>query len=232
MKIRDKGFVVTMAVCALAVGAVAAVSLSYAFPKKGEEIPPVSDATTVEETPSTTVATTTAVQDVQIPVTNLPDLRVTTTTPTTTTTTTAAPVTDLYVLPLTNEVSRPFSNGELVFSETMQDWRVHNGVDFVGKEGDTVKAAATGRVSAIREDVLWGNVVEIDHGYGIVSRYCGVLARNIKVGDTVAVGEPIGVLKTVPCEEADAPHLHLEVLSGGAPLDAVTVIGLEVRYSE
>ena len=219
-----------MAVCALAVGAVAAVSLSNVLPKKGEEVPPVSDATKASETPSTTV--TTAVQDVQIPVTNLPDLRVTTTTATPTTGTTAAPVADLYVLPLTNEVSRSLSNGELVFSETMQDWRVHNGVDFVGKQGDTVKAAATGRVSAIREDVLWGNTVEIDHGYGIVSRYCGVLARNVKVGDTVAVGEPIGVLKTVPCEEADGPHLHLEVLSGGVPLDAVALIGLEVRYTK
>ncbi len=230
MKIRDKGFVATMAVCALAVGAVAAVSLSNVLPQKWEQVPPVSDATTASETPSTTAST--AVQDVQIPVTNLPDLRVTTTTATPPTGTTAAPVADLYVLPLTNEVSRPFSNGELVFSETMQDWRVHNGVDFVGKEGDTVKAAATGRVSAIREDVLWGNTVEIDHGYGIVSRYCGVLARNIKVGDTVAVGESIGVLKTVPCEEADGPHLHLEVLSAGVPLDAVAVIGLEVRYAK
>lgn len=230
MNIRDKGFVATMAVCALAVGAVAAVSLANALPKKGEEVPPVSDATTVSETPTTTV--TTAVQDVQIPVTNLPDLRVTTTTTTPTTSTTAAPVTGLYVLPLTNEVSCPFSKGELVFSETMQDWRVHNGVDFVGKEGDEVKALATGRVSVIREDVLWGGVIEIDHGYGIFSRYCGVSARNIKVGDTVAVGKPIGVLTTVPCEEADGAHLHLEVLSGGVPQDAVSLIGLEVRYAE
>ena len=231
MKIRDKGFVATMAVCALAVGAVAAVSLANALPKKGEEVPPVSDVTTASETPATTV--TTAVQDVQTPVTNLPDLRVTTTiTIPTTTGTTAAPVAGLYVLPLTNEVSRSFSNGELVFSETMQDWRVHNGVDFVGKEGDTVKAAATGRVSAIYEDVLWGDVIEIDHGYGITSRYGGVSARNVAVGDTVAVGEPIGVLTTVPCEAADESHLHLEVLSGEQPQDAVALIGLEVRYTE
>ena len=230
MKIRDKGFVVTMAVCALAVGAVAAVSLANALPKKGEEVPPVSDATTASETLSTTA--TTAVQDVQNPVTNVPDLRVTTTTTPTTTGTTAAPVAGLYVLPLTNEVCRSFSTGDLVFSETMQDWRVHNGVDFVGKEGDTVKAAATGRVSAIYEDVLWGDVIEIDHGYGITSRYGGVSARSIAVGDTVAVGDPIGVLTTVPCEAADGPHLHLEVLSGEQPQDVVAFIGLEVRYAE
>lgn len=227
MKIRDKGFFVTMGVCVLAVGAVAAVSLSYAFPKEEEVVPPVTDLTTTTATTPTTV-----VQDVQTPVTNVPDLRTTTTTTPTTTGTTAAPVTDLYVLPLTNEVSRPFSNGELVFSETMQDWRVHNGVDFVGKEGDEVKAAATGTVTAIREDILWGHVMEIDHGFGITSRYCGVSARNLQVGDTVSVGEPIGVLTSIPCEAADGAHLHLEILTAGKPLDAVSVIGLEVRYSK
>lgn len=222
MKIRDKGFFVTMGVCILAVGAVAAVSLSYVFPREEDTVPPV---------PSTTAApttTTTEAQQVQTPVTNVPDLRTTTAT-TIATTTTPPPVASLYVLPLTNEVKKPFSNGELLFSETMQDWRIHNGTDFVGKEGAEVKAAANGTVKKIAEDTLWGHVIEIDHGFGIVSRYCGVSARNIQEGDAVEVGEVIGVLTTVPCEEADGAHLHLEILSSDKPLDPVKVIGLEVR---
>ncbi|MBE6757535.1 MAG: M23 family metallopeptidase [Ruminococcaceae bacterium] len=225
MKIRDKGFFVTMGVCILAVGAVAAVSLSYVLPREKDTVPPVTTTTT-----PTTAATT--AQQVQTPVTDVPDLR--TTTPITTTdaatvTTTEVPAADLYVLPLTNEVKKAFSNGELVYSETMQDWRVHNGTDFAGKEGAEVKAAANGTVKAIFEDTLWGNTVEIDHGFGIVSRYCGVSARGIKVGDSVRVGEPIGVLSAVPCEEADGAHLHLEILSSEKALDPVAVIGLEVR---
>jgi len=223
MKIRDKGFFVTMGVCILAVGAVAAVSLSYVFPREDDTVPPVTSTTA----PTTT---TTAAQQVQTPVTNVPDLRTTTTTTTTAAvTTTAPPMADLYVLPLTNEVKKAFSKGELVFSETMQDWRVHNGTDFAGKEGAEVKAAANGTVKAIFEDTLWGNTVEIDHGFGIVSRYCGVSARGIKVGDSVRVGEPIGVLSAVPCEEADGAHLHLEILSSEKALDPAAVIGLEVR---
>ncbi len=228
MKIRDKRFFVTMGVCVAAVGAVAAVSLSYAFPKE-DTVPPVNTGTT---TTTTAATTTTVAQQVQRPITNVVDTRTTTTVPTEGVTTTAAPMADLYVLPLTNEVKKAFSNGELVYSDTMQDWRVHNGVDFVGKEGAEVKAAANGTVTATYKDPLWGDVIELDHGFGIISRYCGVAARNRRVGDAVKVGEPIGVLTTVPCEAADGPHLHLEILSSGKPLDAVAVIGLEVRNSQ
>ncbi len=225
MKIRDKGFFVTMGVCILAVGAVAAVSLSYAFPREEDTVPPVTSTTTP-------TVTTTAAQQVQTPVTDVPDLRTTVTTTATdatATTTTAPSAADLYVLPLTNEVKKGFSNGELVYSETMQDWRVHNGTDFAGKEGAEVKAVANGTVKKITEDTLWGRVIEIDHGFGIVSRYCGVTARNIRVGDAVKVGDPIGVLSVIPCEEADGMHLHLEIFSSQKPLDPVEVIGLEVR---
>lgn len=222
---KDKGFYIALAVCLVAVGVVAVVSLTNMLPLAEEET-----------TPTTTVpSTTTTVQDVQNPVTNIPDLRTTTAAPTTTPTTppTDAPKPqDLYVLPLTNEVSKAFSSGEPVYSETMKDWRVHNGVDFTGEKGQTVKAAADGKVTVIKTDVMWGNVIEIDHGFGIVTRYCGVSARDIAVGDVVEVGEPIGVLSTVPCEAEEGEHLHFEVLSSGKPLDAVAVIGVDVRYKD
>ena len=223
--LKDKGFYIALALCVLAVGVVAATSLSYVFPLEQEE----------EETPSTTTAPTTATttaQVVQNPVSNVPDLRTTTTMPTTMPTTTAVAPEELYVLPLSNEICAPFSKGELLYSETMGDWRVHNGVDFTGEEGQTVKAAAAGKITVIKEDVLWGHMIEIDHGFGIVTRYCGVAARGKQVGDVVKVGEVIGVLGTIPCEAEEGSHLHLEVLSEGKPLDAVEVIGVEVRYKE
>ena len=99
MKIRDKGFFVTMGVCILAVGAVAAVSLSYVFPREEDTVPPV---------PSTTAApttTTTEAQQVQTPVTNVPDLRTTTAT-TIATTTTPPPVASLYSIPQSSAKDR------------------------------------------------------------------------------------------------------------------------------
>ena len=133
-------------------------------------------------------------------VTNVPDDRRTTTTPTTTTTAaptvdtgaaTGAPA-DLFVLPLTNEVTKGYSDGKPAYSETMNDWRVHNGVDFKGETGQTVKALADGTILKVEEDALWGKVVTIDHGFGIHSRYCGLDAGGRKAGQTVKVGEAIG----------------------------------------
>ena len=77
MKIRDKRFFVTMGVCVVAVGAVAAVSLSYSFPKEGT-VPPVNTATTTTTT-TTAAITTTDAQQVQRPVTDVVDTRTTTT---------------------------------------------------------------------------------------------------------------------------------------------------------
>ncbi len=228
--LKDKGFYIALAVCLLAVGVVAAVSLFGTSPVKESDDP--APVTTAAFTTAPTAAPTTA-QPVQIPVTDVADLRTApTTAPTTAAPTTSPAPKELYVLPLTNEVCAPFSADQPLYSETMGDWRTHVGVDFVGANGQTVKAAADGTVRSIEQDVLWGDIVEIDHGFGIVTRYCGVTARGIAEGETVSVGQEIGVLSAVPCEAAEGAHLHLEVLSGEKRLDAVSVIGVEVRYKE
>ncbi len=63
---------------------------------------------------------------------------------------------DILQYPLGNSISVPFSGDALVFSETMQDWRAHTGVDIPGKEGDAVKACAAGIVErGVRRGALW-----------------------------------------------------------------------------
>lgn len=175
-------------------------------------------------------------QPVEQLVTNQPDERTTTSTvasisEATTTATAVVDETALYVFPLTNTVQKTFSADTPSYSETMKDWRLHLGVDFAGEIGQTVKAAAKGTVSAVEEDRLWGNVVTVDHGLGVISRYCGV-SPSVKVGDEVDVAAPIGKLADIPCESAQSAHLHLEILVDDTPVDPVTVIGLEVRYGE
>lgn len=148
---------------------------------------------------------------------------------TTTTTTVSAP--ELYVLPLTNTVQKPFSVEAPVYSETMQDWRIHTGVDFAGETGQTVKAVARGEVTELTEDPLWGWIITIDHGVGVVSKYYGV-TPSVCVGDKTDVSSPIGVLDTIPCEAAQAPHLHFEMYVDDVPVNPVEAIALEVRYAE
>ena len=173
---------------------------------------------------------------VELLVTDQPDERVTTTTATTKDQTTSKITTtsdesSLYVFPLSNTVQKPFSTESPAYSETMEDWRLHLGADFAGELGQTVKATAGGTVSEIAEDKLWGNVIIIDHGVGVISRYCGVVP-SVKVGDKVDAAAPIGKLADIPCESSQPPHLHMELTVEGAPVDPVTVIGLDVRYGE
>lgn len=181
-----------------------------------------------------------AQQQVEQKVTGQKDTRTTTGTTITTTTVTRpteSPTTSteeapfLYLLPMTNTVQKPFSGDGPLYCETMRDWRLHLGVDFAGDEGQEVKSVTRGEVTAVITDPLWGGVIEIDHGVGVITRYCGVKAI-VRVGDTVDAGEHIGDLQTIPCECAQSSHLHLEMLVDGTPIDPVAAIGLEVRYAE
>lgn len=178
-------------------------------------------------------------EQVEQNVTDQKDNRTTTTTSTAsatasttvTTTTSTTQAADLYVLPLTNTVQKVFSPDEPLYSETMADWRLHLGTDYAGRSGQTVKTVARGTVSAVKEDPMWGDIVEIDHGVGVLSRYCGVTA-SVRVGDKLDVGDAIGTLTDIPCESAQSPHLHLEMTVDGQPVDPVGALGVEVRYAD
>lgn len=177
-----------------------------------------------------------AQQQVEQKVTGQKDTRTSTTATTTTTTkkqttTTTMEAPHLYLLPLSNTVQKPYSAEGPLYCETMQDWRLHLGVDFAGELGQEVKAVTRGTVVTVENDPLWGGVIEIDHGVGVVTRYCGVSAV-VKVGEKVDIGQVIGKLQTIPCECAQSAHLHLEMLVDGTPIDPVAAIALDVRYAD
>ena len=130
-----------------------------------------------------------------------------------------------FSLPLLSEVDKPFSGGDMVQSKTMGDWRVHNGVDFRGTVGDQVRAVNNGVVKSVYDDVLWGTVVEIDHGNGLVARYCGLgKGSTAAVGDKVKINDRIGNLGSVPVESADEVHLHFEMRQDGTAVDPMPIL--------
>lgn len=216
--LRRNGVYLALAISLLTVGAVVIAGLTRQL-------------TNTDDNPSMN-----AQQQVEQKVTGQKDTRTTSTTTSTTTSsrmvttaTTTAP--HLYLHPISNTVQKPFSADGPLFCETMQDWRLHLGTDFAGKEGQAVKAVTGGKVVTVTADSLWGGVVEIDHGVGVVTRYCGVKAI-VRVGDMVEMGEHIGDLQTIPCECAQSSHLHLEMWVDGAPIDPVAAIALDVRYAD
>ena len=127
--------------------------------------------------------------------------------------------------PAGQNVMKEFSGDELVYSQTLKDWRVHDGVDFEVEKGTAVKAMTDGTVTDVREDPMWGTVVEIDHNGGVVATYCG-LTKNVAVkkGDAVTTSQQLGAVGEIPCEIAEASHLHLKVTKDGQIIDPVTLL--------
>lgn len=139
---------------------------------------------------------------------------------------TAFQVSDYFGLPLGKDIGMSFSDGEMIFAKTMGDWRTHNGTDYRGAVGDPVKAVNNGKVKAVYDDALWGTVVEIDHGNGLLARYCGLgKGSTVQAGGLIKIGEKVGNLGAVPMESAENPHLHLELLRDGKFIDPAGILG-------
>lgn len=131
----------------------------------------------------------------------------------------AAAQTSTFILPAAGQVTAVYSGDELVYNETLADWRTHNGLDITAPAGTQVVAAMDGTVTRIEEDALWGTVVEVESA-GRTLRYCG-LAADVKVGEGALVkqGDPLGNLGSIPAESALEPHLHFEVEENGSLID-------------
>lgn len=137
-----------------------------------------------------------------------------------------------FAMPMGTDIIKDFSNGEMVESKTMGDWRVHNGVDFAGSAGNEVFAVADGTVTRVYDDSFWGTVVEIDHGNGMTARYCGLKSGScLPEGSKVEKYSKIGVLGHIPVEISDEDHLHFEVLIDGEPVDPLAALN-KVKSNE
>ena len=132
------------------------------------------------------------------------------------------------VSPVVGEVTKFHSVDTPVFSNTLNEWRVHTGLDIAANEGDGVFAAAEGKVTKVYNDPFLGKTVEITHDGGIVSIYSNLSATDVSVsvGDKVISGAKIGTVgDTSLIELADEPHVHFEVKVGDVsvnPLDYIT----------
>jgi murein DD-endopeptidase MepM/ murein hydrolase activator NlpD len=93
----------------------------------------------------------------------------------------------------------------------------HKGIDFKARTGDPVLAVADGVVSFAGRRSGYGNVVEIDHGNGYVTRYAHNSRLLVRVGDLVHVGSVIA--KAGSTGRSTGAHVHLEVWENGHVLN-------------
>lgn len=135
------------------------------------------------------------------------------------------PYTGKYLLPLNSNVSKSYSDGNMVLSKTMGDWRVHDGIDISGNIGDNAVAINDGNVTSVYNDPLWGDVIEIKHGNGLTAKYCGVKST-LQKDAKVKQGQIIGTVTEIPTEKADGVHIHLEIAVNDEIVDPVKALNL------
>ena len=129
-------------------------------------------------------------------------------------------------LPTNGKLAKAHDADVQVFSQTLQDYRVHLGIDIATAADAEVFAAADGTVKKIWEDPMMGWSVAISHSGDCITVYKNLakdLAGGIAEGSSVRAGQLIGsVGDSAMIEIAEEPHLHMEM----------TVKGLQVNPLE
>jgi murein DD-endopeptidase MepM/ murein hydrolase activator NlpD len=85
---------------------------------------------------------------------------------------------------------------------------IHTGIDLRGHKGDPVRVTAAGKVVTASWQGGYGNMIEVDHGNGLSTRYGHLSAIDVKVGQHVAPGQTIGRIGSTG--RSTGPHLHYE----------------------
>ncbi len=131
-------------------------------------------------------------------------------------------------MPVEGVVTKKHDLTRAVFSVTMNDYRVHQGIDIECQAGDDVLACAYGTVKTVGNDPFMGRTVVIDHGDGLLSCYRNLAddpASELKPGTVVYAGQVIGIVgESAIIEIAEEPHLHFELELNGKPVDPMTML--------
>lgn len=128
-----------------------------------------------------------------------------------------------FILPTTGILSKKHDTNLQVYSATMEDYRIHTGIDIVTSDGASVFAAADGTVSQIWKDPLMGSCIAISHSgdcYTVYKNLSENAVEGIEEGVKVSAGQLIAsVGNTAMIEIAEEPHLHFEMTIGGKAAD-------------
>jgi murein DD-endopeptidase MepM/ murein hydrolase activator NlpD len=100
---------------------------------------------------------------------------------------------------------------------------VHKGLDFAGPEGTKITSVAAGLVTYAGERAGYGQMVEINHGNGLATRYCHNEKLLVKQGDMVRKGQDLALMGSTG--RSTGPHLRFEVLKNGTQVDPLHFIG-------
>lgn len=93
----------------------------------------------------------------------------------------------------------------------------HEGLDFTANMGTPIRAAADGIVTATERTSDYGNLVKLNHGAGLETRYAHASKLLVKMGERVVKGQVVALVGSTG--RSTGPHLHYEIRLNGHPLD-------------
>ena len=136
-----------------------------------------------------------------------------------------------YIAPVSGEVVKTHSLTVPVFSETLEAWRIHTGIDISCETGSSVFAAADGEVTRVYNDPMLGTTVEIKHKDGMLTRYSNLSGEGlVSIGTEVEKGAEIAKVGDSSISElADESHLHFDMISGETKVNPLDYIDSESK---
>lgn len=126
-----------------------------------------------------------------------------------------------FAKPVKGDIVREYAKDNLIYSDTLEEWTTHLGIDIKADKTTVVNSAEAGTVKSIKNDPRYGLTIVIDHGDGYQTIYSNLLTSEYVVeGEKVEKGQAIGTVgNTGVFEITDEPHLHFEILKDSLQVD-------------
>ncbi len=118
-----------------------------------------------------------------------------------------------FIAPVSGEITKDFATDTLIYSNTLEEWTTHTGIDIKADKTTVVMASEEGIVESIKNDPRYGLTITISHSDGFKTVYSNLLTTEfVAEGDKVEKGETIATVgETASFEIADESHLHFEM---------------------
>lgn len=188
--LKKNGYYIMLGVCVICIGVMITMAVSYSAKYEELRKPTVSPSPSASVKPTTSPTPSSSTK----PVDNFPIE---------------------FSLPVeAGVIGNDYAMDSFVFSETLNQWQAHSGIDFVTDGQADVMACGDGTVvEVITDNILDGNTVVIDHGNDLKSYYKSLAADvTVKEGDKVTKGQVIGKTSTSGYSEfKTGEHVHFEI---------------------
>ena len=214
-------YYIIMAVCLLAIAAMVTLTIlinNGVIGKKGDIVNDTPDAPAINTEPTQT--------DTQEPIDQPTENP--TETPTEKPVEQETPTAIVFACPVEKvNIGTNYSMDALVWNASLKHYAVHDGIDFLGNDGDNVFAAYDGVVESVNYDALHGHSVTIKHNDSLKTTYSSLNTPTVTVGQGVKKGGVIGTMSSSATNEYSlGAHVHFSATENGVEIDPNTYLTL------